>query len=185
VKSKLFFLQYLIDPRKVGAVLPSSTYLAEQMVDNVDFTSARYIVEYGPGTGVFTDEILKKRTSDTTVMLIENNEDFYLLMKEKCKDEKNVIIIYGSAEDIDLYAKQYGFPYIDYVISGLPFASLPKKVSNVILNKTKGMLKSNGRFITFQYTLLKKDIFNSFFNRINVSWEYRNFPPAYVLSCQI
>ncbi|MFD0048094.1 class I SAM-dependent methyltransferase [Actinomycetes bacterium NPDC127524] len=179
-----FFLQYLFFPRKIGAVLPSSDYLAEKMVETVDFKSAKYIVEYGAGTGVFTDKIMKYRNADTIVMLFESNEVFYKILKEKYKSKNNLIIVNDTAENIDKYIKKYNFPFIDYVISGLPFASLPKDVSNVILNKTRKLLKHRGKFITFQYTLFKKILFDQYFEQINIKREYRNVPPAFVLSCQ-
>lgn len=184
MKSIKFFLQYLFYPRKVGAVLPSSDYLAEKMIETIEFQSAKYIVEYGAGTGVFTDKIIKYRKPDTVVMLFESNKVFCETLREKYKSENNLIIINDTAENIDKYVKIHGFPYIDYVISGLPFASLPKNVSNVILNKTRKLLKSGGKFNTFQYTLLKKALFNQYFEQIDIKREYRNVPPAFVLSCQ-
>lgn len=184
MKSIKFFLQYLFFPRKVGAVLPSSDYLAEKMVETVEFQSAKYIVEYGAGTGVFTDKIMKYRNPDTVVMLFESNEVFYESLKEKYKSENNLIIVNDTAENIDKYVKKHGFSHIDYVISGLPFASLPKNVSNVILNKTRKLLKNGGKFITFQYTLFKRVLFNQYFKQIDIKREYRNIPPAFVLCCQ-
>ncbi|CEG27083.1 class I SAM-dependent methyltransferase [Bacillus sp. B-jedd] len=183
MKTIKFFLQYLFYPRKVGAVLPSSEYLAEKMIETIEFQSANYIVEYGAGTGVFTEKILKYRKPNTIVMLFESNKMFYETLREKFKEENNLIIINDTAENIDKYIKQHGFPYIDYVISGLPFASLPKNVSNGILNKSRTFLKNGGRFITFQYTLLKRELFNQHFEQIDIKREYRNVPPAFVLSC--
>ncbi|WP_458415139.1 class I SAM-dependent methyltransferase [Schinkia sp. CFF1] len=182
-KANLFFLQYMLNPRKVGAVYPSSGYLAEKMISSVCFDEANYIVEYGPGTGVFTEKILKYRKPATVVMLIENNIEFYRLLKEKYNNQKNLIIVHGSAEDIDSHLNEFNIPYIDYVISGLPFASLPKNVSEAILDKTQSILGSNGKFITFQYTLFKKAFISEFFKQIDVKREYRNVPPAYVFSC--
>lgn len=136
-----FIFQYFLNPRKIGAVLPSSNYLAEKMVDRIDFHNAKYIVELGPGTGVFTDKIIKSRIQHTVVMLIESNKEFCTLLQEKYKDEKNLIIINGSAEEIDKYTMDFNIPYLDYVVSGLPFASLPKNASNTILIKTKKLLR--------------------------------------------
>lgn len=164
--------------------MPSSDYLAEKMVETVEFQSAKYIVEYGAGTGVFTDKIMKYRNPDTVVMLFESNEVFYESLKEKYKSENNLIIVNDTAENIDKYVKKHGFSHIDYVISGLPFASLPKNVSNVILNKTRKLLKNGGKFITFQYTLFKRVLFNQYFKQIDIKREYRNIPPAFVLCCQ-
>lgn len=179
----IFIFQYFLNPRKIGAVLPSSTYLAKKMVNQIDFQNAKFIVELGPGTGVFTDAIMKRRKQQTVVMLIESNKEFCALLKEKYKNEKNLIIINGSAEEIDKHTKVFNIPYIDYVVSGLPFASLPKSVSSAILIKVKKLLRKNGAFITFQYTLYKKGFISQYFKRINVKREYRNIPPAYVFSC--
>lgn len=184
MKSFSFIFQYLLNPREIGAVLPSSNYLAEKMVDSIDFHNAKYIVELGPGTGVFTDMIIKSRIQHTVVMLIESNKEFCTLLKEEYKNEKNLIIINGSAEEIDKYTKEFNIPYLDYVVSGLPFASLPKSVSSAIKKKFKNLLRKNGTFITFLYTLFKKGFISHYFKHINIISEYRNMPPAYVFRCR-
>lgn len=183
MKKISFLTQFLINPKTVGAILPSSRFLGDRMIEKIDFEEAKYIVEYGPGTGVFTDNLIKKRDPKTVLVLVENNKEFYSLLKEKYKDEAYVFIKYGSAENIERYLMEYGIPYVDYVISGLPFASLPKNVSNEILLNTTRILKKDGRFITFQYTKIKKAFFNQFFTKIDMKREYRNFPPANIFSC--
>ncbi|WP_382920380.1 hypothetical protein, partial [Streptomyces sp. NPDC057062] len=81
------------------------------------------------------------------------------------------------------YLKDYRIPYADYVISGLPFASLPKNVSIKILINTAKILKKDGEFITIQYTKLKNAFIEQFFTKIDVKREIRNLPPAYVFNC--
>ncbi|MFL0488402.1 SAM-dependent methyltransferase [Bacillus sp. AFS054943] len=180
-----FFSLYITNPRNIGAVLPSSKFLADKMVESIDFKKAKYIVEYGPGTGVFTNKLLEKRNLDTTLLLVENNKEFYLLLKEKFKHEKKLFVVLGSAENIDEYLKCYRIPYADYIVSGLPFSSLPSSVSNKILLTSTKILKEGGKFVTFQYTKLKEKFINRFFTRIDVKRELRNVPPAYVFSCSI
>ncbi|GIN39347.1 rRNA adenine N-6-methyltransferase family protein [Heyndrickxia sp. FSL K6-6286] len=181
---RLFFLfQYIVNPRTVGAILPSSKFLGDKMVERINFAKAKYIIEYGPGTGVFTEELLEKRNPETIIVLVEYNKEFYLLLREKFKMEKNLFIINGSAEDIHNYLKDYHIPYADYVISGLPFASLPKNISQKILTNTTKILKKDGEFITFQYTKCKKAFIEQFFTKIHVNREIRNLPPAYVFNC--
>lgn len=180
-----FIKQYIIKPRSVGAILPSSKYLANRMIEEIDFKCTRYIVEYGSGTGVFTEKIVERRKKDTKVLLFESNKEFYDLLKEKYKDEPNIYIINDSAEYIGEYMGKYDIPWIDYIISGLPFASLPKVVSSNILKETQKYLSEDGKFITFQYTLLKKDFIRKYFNEISIKMEVRNVPPAYVLYCRL
>ncbi|MCQ6267716.1 SAM-dependent methyltransferase [Fictibacillus sp. WQ 8-8] len=178
-----FVSQYIVKPRTVGAILPSSTYLAAKMVGEIDFNSASYIIELGPGTGVFTDKLLDKRNEKTTILIIEYNREFYKRLAYKYKDEKNFYVVNGSAENLHLYMKMYNIPYADAIVSGLPFASLPKEMSDSILISSKAALHQDGKFITFQYTKWKRKMIEEFFSSINVKKELRNMPPAYVFSC--
>lgn len=180
-----FIYQYITNPRTVGAIWPSSKFLSNKMVDGIDFKKAKYIVEYGPGTGVFTQKILEKRSGNTVIMLIENNEEFYKILKEKYIKQRNIIIIHGSAENVQQYLLEYGIPCADYVVSGLPFASLPNTVSKEILSNTLNVLKTDGEFVTFQYTKVKIPFIRSYFSNVTLKRELRNLPPAYVLQCKL
>ncbi|MGN7408367.1 class I SAM-dependent methyltransferase [Sporosarcina sp. SAFN-010] len=183
MKKVSFLIQFLVNPKTVGALLPSSSFLGEKIIENIDFKEAEYIVEYGPGTGVFTEKLIEKRDPMTKILLVENNEKFYTLLKEKYRETNNLFIVYGSAENIERYMREYGIPYVDYVISGLPFSSLPTSVSSEILSNTAKILKEDGQFITFQYTKIKKVFIEQFFTKLEMKREYRNFPPAYIFSC--
>ncbi|PRP96639.1 hypothetical protein TUN_33030 [Bacillus sp. M21] len=80
--------------------------------------------------------------------------------------------------------KELNIECIDYVLSGLPFTSLPKEVSVRILSNVMELIHDNGKFITFQYSLLKKGVIQRFFPEITLKKVWLNFPPAYVLSCK-
>lgn len=179
-----FLIEYVKSPRTVGAVAPSSEKLAERMVNDIEFKNAKFIVEYGPGTGVFTDKLVKNKRKDTILILLEYNQEFCKELKEKYNNYDNILIINDSAQNIDKYLDRYNIEKVDYVVSGLPFASLPKKVSSEILNKTRNILGNGGSFITFQYTLLKKEYISSYFRNIDYERVLINIPPAYVLRCQ-
>ena len=182
--SRMSFLkQYIFKPRTVGAVLPSSKYLAKKMVSSINFAEAKCIVEYGAGTGVLTAEILQKKKPDTKMIVFEMNSTFCKMLSEKYGSEPGVYIVNDSALYVGKKLQEYGAAYADYVISGLPFASLPQDVSFDILTETKKHLMPGGAFITFQYTLLKKDFIGQFFDHVDIVREVRNVPPAYVLRC--
>ena len=178
-----FIKQYITKPKTVGAILPSSKHLAVKMIENIDFCTANCIVEYGPGTGVFTDIVLKMRKRGNLLLLFESNNKFFILLKEKYKNIQDLYIINDSAECIGKYMAMHHIPWVDYIISGLPFASLPQGVSANILKQAKMHLRQDGRFITFQNTLLKKKFIGQYFNKIEIKRELRNIPPAYVLCC--
>lgn len=185
VMNPSFLIQYLRDIRGVGAVAPSSRFLARRMVASVDFERAKVIIEYGPGTGVFTAEIIKRMKPGTKLLAIETNPAFYTKLREAYKDTPGVEVINASAEHISKLHAGRMLPAPDYVISGLPFAALPADVSQAILKATAKLIGKKGEFITFQYTLLKKGLLGEYFGDIQVSRELRNIPPAYILHCKI
>lgn len=177
-----FLLEYIKHPSKIGAVASSSRYLARKMVESVRFHECGCIVEYGPGTGVFTEQIVLRKKEDTVLLVIEQNEQFYEILKERYSNKENVYVIHGDAADLLHYMNRHEIPQADYIISGLPFTSLPPHVSKKIFHATKKAIGSRGRFITFQYTLLKKKIFQHWFHIEHMSFELKNLPPAFVIT---
>lgn len=179
-----FLKEYIKSPRTIGAIAPSSERLAKKMIENINFEMAECIVEYGPGTGVFTEQLVRNKKRNTILILIEYNEKFCKALEGKYNDYDNVVVVNDSAENIDKYLEKYKVKEVDYVLSGLPFASLPKNISNKILKKTRNIIKEKGLFITFQYTLIKKGYLESYFEDISFERVLYNLPPAYVLKCQ-
>ena len=177
-----FVKRYFTRPRTVGAILPSSKYLAKLMIKRVNFATATTIAEFGPGTGAFTRQILAARNKDTIVILIERDKLFFDILMKEFHTTPNVILINDSAENIVPHLHARGIQSIDYIISGLPFASLPTSTAENILCEVKKIL--DGEFVTFQYSMYKKKLFDSFFSNIEIAREYRNIPPAYVLYCK-
>ena len=175
------FAEFLKHPRKIGAIAPSGKHLSAKMMTPIDFTSAKVIVEYGPGTGSFTKELVTRRKSDTVLILIEQNQTFCEQLRASFGDLPNLFIMHGSAENVGQYFEACGVHSADYIVSGLPFTSLPAVVSDHILNATKPALGQEGKFITFQYSLVKKKFMEQYFQIINCWKVTKNLPPAFVL----
>jgi phospholipid N-methyltransferase len=172
-----FLNEYIKHPRTVGALMSSSRQLAKHMIAPINFEQAKCIIEYGPGTGVFTEQLIQ------VLLIIENNKQFFHTLKSKYGAMKNIHIIHGSAEYADKYVQQYKITKVDYIVSGLPFTSLPLATSEKILQVTREVLGSDGKFISFQYTRLKQQFFQSFFVNIDVEKVLWNIPPAFVFTC--
>ena len=176
-----FFMQFIRHPRTIGAIAPSGKALAAKMMEPVCFSRAKCIVEYGPGTGSFTKELVRRKRSHTKLLVIEQNPVFYEKLKKEFASEPNVHLIQGDAADVNHYLSQFGFQTADYIISGLPFTSLPKTVSEEILLATQKAIGAKGRFLTFQYSLAKQNFFMEYFHITGRLLEFKNLPPAYVL----
>lgn len=179
-----FVKEYVKQPRTVGAVLPSSKVLARQMVEAIDFDEVTSIAEFGPGTGVFTEEILRRKRDGTVLMLIEENREFCDLLHDRYGERDDVVVIHGSAEDVRVHMKTCGIRQLDAVVSGLPFASLPNDVSHAILRVTNQVLAPGGVFVTFQYSMMKKALFERYFAGMEWQRVWWNVPPAYVLAAR-
>lgn len=176
-----FLREYLSAPGTIGAVAPSSRHLAASMTSSVDFDKARCIVEYGAGTGVFTREVAAGKKQDTTYIVIEQNDRFYEILKKQFHGIPGMVLIHGDAGNVCGFLREQRFQYADYIISGLPFTSLPRQVSHRILAQTQKAIGMEGVFTTFQYTLLRKTFLENYFNIRRITRVWRNLPPAYVL----
>ena len=176
-----FLKEYLSAPDTIGAIAPSSRHLAAAMTASIDFNKAHCIVEYGAGTGVFTQDVVARKRQDTTYIVIEQNERFYEILRKQFYGMPGVVIIHGDAGNVCGFLRDQGLRHADYIISGLPFTSLPQQVSRRILSQTQKAIGMEGVFITFQYTLLRKTFLENYFNIQKIVRVWRNLPPAYVL----
>jgi phospholipid N-methyltransferase len=181
-KKTAFLKQFWQEKKMVGAMSPSSKYLAHKMLKNIDFKKAKVIVELGPGTGVFTKKILEFMQPDAKLLVFELNDTFYEFLKEEIIDER-MILIHDSAEFIQKYLAEAGFIHTDYVISSLPLAVFPNKLKTNIINTSYETLKNHGKYIQFQYSLNSKRILEDRFDAVHLAFTPLNFPPAFVYTC--
>ncbi|MSR71718.1 MAG: methyltransferase domain-containing protein [Candidatus Taylorbacteria bacterium] len=186
----LLFLKRAIRNRKyVGAVAPSSRRLSRLMIESANLASSKNIVELGPGTGVFTREILNKKNSEVFYLGIELDKSFVNLLK---KNFPTSYIEHGSAEEIDKHLAKYNRTSCDRVISGLPWTSFDKKYQEALLKKIHDSLEEGGMFLTFSYfpfnhlpkgNSFKKLLYN-YFSEVKMTKVVRNTPPAFVYICK-
>jgi phosphatidylethanolamine/phosphatidyl-N-methylethanolamine N-methyltransferase len=188
--SMRFVRQFLTSPGSVGAILPSSRYLAYTMVRDLHLERGDVVVEYGPGTGPMTQALqkLELRQRGIRYLGIELDPKFHHALSHRFTEMDFHL---GSVEDIEtiLAERQLGKPKA--IISSLPFASLPHAVQSNVVEGTYNVLRDDGEFRTFQYVLAYKlksarrframmeERFDGFSRSQPV---LRNVPPAYVLS---
>ena len=180
-----FLKEYLSAPDTIGAIAPSSRHLAAAMTAFIDFEKARCIVEYGAGTGVFTREVAARKRRDTIYIVIEQNDRFYEMLRKEFQGMPGMVLIHGDAGNVCGFLREQGFQHADYIISGLPFTSLPRQVSHRILTQTQKAVGTEGIFTTFQYTLLRKAFLAQYFDIRKIVRVWRNLPPAYVLHMKL
>ncbi len=188
-KHFLFFKTFLKNPNVVGAVAPSSRVLARAMVEGKIGEATSCVVEYGPGLGSFTKEILSRKGKGTLYLGIEKNPAFVEVLEKEFPSGRFLV---GDAGDVAAILGEQGISQVDLVVSGLPFANFPPPVQKRILEATCAVLKPGGSFVTFNYihtwVLNKAKAFRKRVSGVfhEVSWRpvMRNVPPAFVVECR-
>src|SRR3979411_451972 len=91
----LFARNFLKHPSMLGSVIPSSPFLVNNLMNQVDWKRARVLVEYGPGVGTITREILKRMRPDATLVVVELNDDFVEYLGNNILDPR-LLVVHGS-----------------------------------------------------------------------------------------
>ena len=172
-----FLRGFLKNPVMVGSVIPSSRVLIDRMLEPVEWDKVKLFVEYGPGVGTFTRPILDKLSPDAKLVAIDTNEDFINFLKKDI-DDPRLIAVHGSAADVEQIVAAQGFDHADYVVSGLPFSTLPPGVGQAIGAATSRVIRFGGAFLVYQFSPKVRDFIAPHFERIDRGFEWINVPPA-------
>ena len=172
-----FLRGFLKNPVMVGSIIPSSRVLIDKMLRPVDWDNTRLFVEYGPGVGTFTRPILAQLGPDARLVTIDTNPDFTKYLRESI-DDPRLVPVTGSAADVERILDERGFGQADYVLSGLPFSTLPPGVGEDIAEATARAIRPGGAFLVYQFSPKVKDFIDPHFERIERGFEWVNVPPA-------
>lgn len=189
-ESLRFLATFVRHPGSVGAVLPSSRLLAERLVAGLRLGQGDLVLEYGPGTGPVTavlDQVLG-RHEGAAYLGIELNGGFIDVLRRRYP---HLDFAHGSVVDVQALLQQRALRSARYIISGLPFASLPREVQEGTIDGILRVLEPGGEFRTFQYVHAYRlpaarrfrDMMAEHFPACERSRPVvRNIPPAYVLT---
>ena len=172
-----FLRGFIKHPVMVGAALPSSKATVDKVLSKVDWATCRLFVEYGPGVGTFTEHVLQRMAPDATLIAIDTNPDFTDYLNRKFRDSR-LIAVTGSAADTRRIMAEAGFEEADYILSGLPFSTLPAGIGPKIAAETHAALRKGGCFLVYQFSPKVRDFIAPHFHRIDKGFEWKNVPPA-------
>jgi phospholipid N-methyltransferase len=179
----LFARNFFRHPRMLGSIVPSSRFLIKQLLEPINFNRARVIVEYGPGVGGITAEVLRHMRADATLIAIETNPDFVRYLGDAI-DDKRLRIIQGSAAQVDEILRRFGCLRADYIISGIPFSTIPAPEREQILRKTRDVLEPGGAFLVYQFSTRVLQDLQRVFGYVGRKFQPLNVLPAHLFICQ-
>jgi phospholipid N-methyltransferase len=142
----VFFGAWVRDPLRVGAVAPSSCGLAELITSEITPASVP-ILEFGPGTGVFTRALLARGIPEDELILVECDPAFAHILQ----------VQFPTARVLSMDAARLGAARIldsedvGAVVSGLPLVSMTGKKRMAILDGAFRYLRPGTGFYQFTY----------------------------------
>ena len=175
----VFFEGFLEHPVMVGSIIPSSRFTIAKMLAPVDWDSCKVFVEYGPGVGTFCRPVLDRLPRDGRLIVIDTNPLFIDYLRATISDSR-FSAVHGSATDVEAIVRAHGHDHADYVLSGLPFSTLPDAVGPAIAAATYRVLKPGGAFLVYQFTRRARDFMARHFTRIDAGFEVLNVLPCYL-----
>jgi phospholipid N-methyltransferase len=179
----LFGRNFIKHPRMLGSLIPSSRFLVNHVLAEVDWSRARVFLEYGPGVGTFTAEILRRMRPDAVLVVLETNTDFVQFLRRRFRDDR-LHVIHGSAADAEAALAGLGLNHADYVLSGIPYSTMPAELRETILRTTHSVLHPNGAFLVYQFTRSVLPYLQEVFQLVHQDFEPLNVMPARLFYCR-
>jgi phospholipid N-methyltransferase len=176
-----FFRSFLANPRRVGAVLPTSRWAVQDMLDMANLSQARHVAELGAGTGAYTGEILKRLRPDARFLAFEIDPDLAAVISERFNDPR-LQVINDSVENIADYLDG---AKVDVAVSAIPFTSLPEDAKQNIFRAVAKVLASEGVMVQIQYSTVMQEELTQRFASVRRRLSPLNVPPAFLYACRV
>lgn len=160
------------------------------MVEWFDWQRARGVVEYGPGTGVFTEAIVNRLHPEARFFAIERSPELCEAVRQRCP---SVTVHQDSVVHVADLCRQQQIETVDAVVCGLPWAAFPDSLQRECLDAMCKVLVPGGQFATFAYwqgMLMPaahrfRRRLDEYFSEIDTSpTVWRNLPPAFIYRCR-
>ncbi len=178
----LFAKNFLQHPKMLGSMIPSSRFLVGRLLNKVDWTRAHTVVEYGPGVGTITANILARMHPGSRLVVFEMNEDFVGYLKRTFPDPR-LHVVHSSAEIVQEELDRLKLHGADYIISGIPFTTMPAELREKIMRESREALNPGGAVLVYQFTRAVLPCLRTHFSRIHQDFEPRNILPARLFYC--
>jgi phospholipid N-methyltransferase len=166
----------------LGSVVPSSPFLVKDLMNQIDWERARVLVEFGPGVGTVTREMIKRMRHDAVLLVIELNGEFVEYLGDHIRDPR-LRVVHGSAADVRHILAEQGIAPADYIISSLPYSIMSEPQRQKIVAESRRALKAHGSLLVFQYTRTILPYLKASFGSVKLNFQLFNILPALIFHC--
>lgn len=171
--------EFLKHPAMVGTAFPASAFLVRRMLAPVAWERISVFVEYGPGTGRFTQAALARLPAHATLIALDMNENFTRHLRRHI-DDPRLRVVTGSAGDIRDIMHRQGFARADYILSGIPFSGISDAMAAHIMAASAAILQPDGHFLAYQMRTTIENHMLSRFGVVEKAFGWRNIPPCHL-----
>ena len=147
-KGLLFLSEFIRSPFRTGALHESPPRVAKMLAEHLGLEQASNVVEFGPGTGPVTREILAAIPKNCRFFAIEKSPRLAKVFRER---HPGVAVIEGSVEDVRRHCNQCAMGPLDVVVSSVPWILLPKQVQDHTIAETVAAMRPGARFSMITY----------------------------------
>lgn len=174
-----FFLSYLRHPHVTGSITPSSRFLVGKLLEPLDTSTFKQIVELGAGDGRVTKSLLEKFGTNCVLLSFEIDQKLTRYLPRA----NNLTVIHDDVLHMRKHLKTHHLQEVDYIISSVPLANFPKAKRRKLLDIVASSLKHDGLFVQYQYSLLSLKDLREVFSNVTIRFTPLNVPPAFVYVC--
>ncbi len=177
VEKMRFLRSWITKPLQVGAVSPSSRFLARVIASYVDPKETGKIIEIGPGTGPVTKALLARGIAPERLILVEYDPAFVNLLRHQFP---GVTVIQGDAYALGETLQGFVDEPVTAIVSSLPLMTRPMTQRQAFIRQGLALLYPHAPFIQFSYALQPPVPKALGFTLEGSKRVWRNVPPARV-----
>ena len=178
-----FLRESLRNLRTTGSVARSSARLCKALLEHIDPSRAKIVVELGAGDGVITEHLLALLPPDARLLVFEINPVFIEKLRRNFQDPR-ILLLHDSAENMGRHFDLESIDAVDYIVSGIPFAVLPEALAGQIIDECCNWLRPGGWFVQFHYAPHLFNFYKQRFGNAHIKFVPWNIPPAFVITAE-
>ncbi len=129
----IFFARWLKAPQRIGAVAPSSRFLARAMATQVDLRRPEPVIELGGGTGSVTKALLEAGLPIDRLVVVERDVRLYKMLRRRFPGLR---VVRGDARHLVDLLRPLGIEAVSAVVSSLPLVAMPKTMRRQIISES-------------------------------------------------
>ncbi len=143
-----FFLRWLRQPARLGAVVPSGPALAAALAAEIDAEAPGAVVELGSGTGRVTAALLEAGVTPDALVAIEREASFCALLAARFP---GIRVVPGDALALERLLERNEVGAVKAVVSSLPLLNRSERERRAVLSQAAAVLEPGGVLVQYTY----------------------------------